>query len=373
MKEQQVIHANKGYEGLLKVITEKQAKKILLVNGGSIRFLRLNRFFSELEERSGIGVVHFSDFEPNPAYHCVVKGVDLFRREGCDLIVAVGGGSAIDAAKCIKLFSGMEPGSDYLTAPIVPNRIPLMAIPTTAGSGSEATRYAIIYVDGEKITVTDDSCIPDYVVFDPGVLDSLPAYQKASAMMDILCHAIESFWSVSSTETSRNYSLDAIRTVIANRDKCLNHEEAGNLQMLTAANTAGKAINITKTTAAHAMCYKITSLYGFAHGHAVAVCLGPLWRYMLAHMEESNEPRGIAYLEDAFQKLALAMGCKAPMESVEQFERMLKEYNLPKPLMRHPDELDVLVESVNLERIDNTPVKISKDTLKGLYKKSVDC
>ena len=91
-------------------------------------------------------------------------------------------------------------------------------------------------------------------------------------MMDAFCHALESFWSVNSTEESRRYSKEAIELVLENMEEYLLNTTDGNAGMLLAANIVGKAINITQTTARHAMCYKITSLFGCAHGHAAVLC-----------------------------------------------------------------------------------------------------
>lgn len=371
MKDQQVFYSYKNNSSLLEAIKEKGGKRVLLVNGGSLKVLKIDSFVSSLEADSDIEVIYFSDFGPNPTYDSVIKGVDLWHRHGCNLILAVGGGSAMDVAKCIKLFSNMRPGSNYIEETIVPSETPFYAVPTTAGSGSEATRYAIIYVDGEKITITDDSCLPDCIFFNPSVLDTLPYYQKCSTMIDALCHAIESYWSVDSTEQSRSYAIKAIMMVMANREKYLNNDYDCHCKMFEAANIAGKAINITRTTVAHAMCYKITSLYGLAHGHATAICLGPLWSYMIDNIEKYTDPRGVDHLRMIFQDLAYAMGVETPMESVEKFEEMLEEYGLGKPLARYPEELDLMVGSVNLDRIENTPVEINMDDLRNLYRKSV--
>ena len=127
-------------------------EKVLLVCDSSIKFLKINDYFNGKEN-----IIRFSDFVPNPLYESVVKGVDLFHKENCDTIVAVGGGSAMDVAKCIKLYSNMYREENYLKQKIVPNDVPLVAVPTTAGTGSEATRYAVIYYEGEKQSIADYS------------------------------------------------------------------------------------------------------------------------------------------------------------------------------------------------------------------------
>ncbi|MDR9831468.1 iron-containing alcohol dehydrogenase, partial [Vibrio sp. FNV 38] len=146
------------YSGLDSWFADK--KKVLLVCGESINnYVTLNRKLLTCK----VPMVRFSDFHPNPDYESVVKGVGVFRNEKCDSIMAVGGGSAIDVAKCIKLFCNMpgngENGS-FLRHEIVPNTIPFLVMPTTAGTGTEATRYAVIYYEGKKQSVTSNSIIP---------------------------------------------------------------------------------------------------------------------------------------------------------------------------------------------------------------------
>jgi alcohol dehydrogenase class IV len=199
--------------------------------------------------------------------------------------MAIGGGSAMDVAKCVKLYCA-TPGNgadgSFLKEEPVSARIPFLAMPTTAGTGSEATRYAVIYYEGKKQSVTHDSLIPETVLMDPACLKTLPLYQRKATMMDALCHAIESFWSVNSTEESKAYSRKAVKGVLKNIEAYLKNTEEGNAGMLVAAHEAGKAINITQTTAGHAMCYKITNLFNCAHGHAKAEVTVELYK-LLAH------------------------------------------------------------------------------------------
>ena len=266
---QNVFYVCDCYDELDDYILSKGFRKILLVCSNSIKNLSIWKYFLTLKDRVGIEVVVFHDFTPNPKYEEVVDGVKVFNENICDTIVAVGGGSAIDVAKCIKLFSNMDSKGNYLKQQISPNGIKLIAIPTTAGTGSESTRYAVIYYNGEKQSVTHDSCIPSAVVFNPYFLFSLPDYQKKATMLDALCHATESFWSVNSTKESIEFATQAITIILANYKGYFINEIQACKQMLMAANLAGKAINITQTTAGHAMSYKLTSLYGIAHGHAV--------------------------------------------------------------------------------------------------------
>ena len=363
----QTIITADNYAGLDAWIRQAGAKSVLLVCDESIRFLKdISAHFERIESR-GIRLVRFSDFQPNPLYESVVTGVQAFLQNDCKAIIALGGGSAMDVAKCIKLFSNMDHGRNYLEQTIVPNTIPFLAIPTTAGTGSEATRYAVIYYNGAKQSITSESIIPEAVLLDPGVLKTLPAYQKKSTMMDSFCHALESFWSVNSTEESRQFSKQAIELVLQNMDGYLANTEAGNAGMLLAANIAGKAINITQTTAGHAMCYKITSLFGCAHGHAAALCDRVLFPWMLKNTHLFIDPRGKDFLNGVFRQIAAAMGCASPEEAADKFHAIFTGLGLKIPSATE-DQFTVLRSSVNPVRLNNHPVRLDLETIDSLYR-----
>lgn len=365
---QNILIASEKYAELDEYFANSGVKSILLVCDGSLQFLRIKDYFDTLEERKGIKVIKFSDFQPNPLYESVVEGVKVFHDNSCELIAAVGGGSALDVAKCIKLYSNMDDSENYLKQTIVPNEVPLFAVPTTAGTGSEATRYAVIYFNGEKQSVADYSCIPSTVLFDASALKTLPVYQKKSTMMDALCHAIESYWSVNSTDESREYSKQAIELIIANKDSYLANDEDGNRNMLKAANIAGKAINITQTTAGHAMCYKLTSLYGIAHGHAAALCDVKLLPYMLKNTDKCIDSRGEEYLKGVFDDIAKAMGCKTTAEAAEKLAAIVSELGLKAPENVSEKDIDTLKNSVNPVRLKNHPIGLTTEVIASLYR-----
>lgn len=371
--QQIMLKADEKYSELDRYFRENQLGKIFLVCDGSFDFLRLKNYFDEISKRLGIEIIKFNDFKPNPDYESVVNGVELFNRNNCDCIVAVGGGSAIDVAKCIKLYSNMKHDENYLKQKIIPNSIKLLAIPTTAGTGSEATRYAVIYYNDKKQSVTDESCIPSAVMLDPLLLKTLPEYQRKSTMLDAFCHAIESFWSVNSTKESKSYSTKAIKLILDNIDKYLANDDNGNSGMLKAANTAGRAINITQTTAGHAMCYMLTSLYSIAHGHAAALCVSKLWLYIIEHTDECIDPRGKAYLEKTLNELAAAMGCSSAKEAADLFGNIFSKLKLSIPVPENENDFEILVASVNPDRLKNNPIKLNEIALNDLYHQILKC
>ena len=304
--KQEMITGIRGIDHLL------DGKKFLLVKDGAFDFLGIRSVFDKFPH------AEFSGFTPNPLYEQVCEGVKIFNAEHCEQIVAVGGGSAIDVAKCIKLFCRMDPEVNYLRQEMADSGIPLIAVPTTAGTGSESTRHAVIYFE------------------------------------------------VHSTDESKEYSKRAIALIRENWEAYLfENTDAAAARIMEASNCAGRAINITATTAAHAMSYKITSLYRFPHGHAVAVCMPEVWDYLLSHTDDCIDGRGERYLRDTLAQIS-------EMISLDQFRSMLAkmEMNYPKAGDKET-EVDLLAKSVNPVRLKNNPVALSSDVLREMYRRIV--
>ena len=365
--EQKIIQ---GIDKLSGILQEVGCRKLFLVIDSSYPFLNIK---DAIEALPVVEKVKFSDFTPNPLYEQVCNGIELLKTSQCDTILAVGGGSAIDVAKCIKLAVLAKEDNAAIIPPLVSQRLPIdgakipfIAIPTTAGTGSESTHNAVMYYEGVKQTVTNDGVLPDYAILEPSVLKTLPIYQKKCTMMDALCQGIESWWSVNSTEESYGYSRKTVELIIANWRKYIFENDAvAAAQIMLAANYGGRAINITQTTAAHAMSYKITSLYHFPHGHAVAVCLPKIWKYMIGNLDRYIDSRGMKYLEQIFNNISFAMGCNNPIEAITLFEDMMQELKLGNPVSENLSfDILLLASSVNPVRLKNTPVELSEKAIR---------
>lgn len=341
------------------------SKKVFLVCDSSFPFLNINK---EIESMT-LSHVKFSQFTPNPLYEDVCKGVDLFNAEQCDTILAVGGGSSIDVAKCIKLYCKMSKDKLYLEQEYNDSGVKLIAIPTTAGTGSESTRYAVIYYEGKKQSVTHDSIIPNVAILEPKVLKTLPLYQKKCTMMDALCQGIESWWSVNSTDESKGYSKIVIESIMKWwREYIFENTEESAVHIMDAANYAGRAICITQTTAPHAFSYKITSLYGLPHGHSVAVCLPEIWHFMIDHMDKCIDDRGKDYLSIIFMDIASAMGSESVTNAIDKFCLMMTEMQLYNPVAKDGEnDLATLANSVNPIRLKNNPIKMNINAILSVY------
>ncbi len=355
---EQPVYRGSSLAAITDIIAQHHAEKPLVVCDAAFEHLSVA---GELKDTLK-NAVYFSDFTPNPRYEDVVRGVELMRAKQCDIIIAVGGGSAIDTAKVIKLFSADEPADNYLACAHRFSPVPLAAVPTTAGTGSESTRFAVIYYNGVKQSVTHDSILPDYAVLDCSLLATLPLGQKKATLLDALCQAIESMWSVNANADSTELAMNAICLIDANYAEYLDGDEKAAAKISEAANLAGRAINITQTTAAHAMSYKITSLFGIPHGAAVALCLPEVWKFIANHTSRCGDRRGKPHLDAVLIALELYLG------GLEGFMEIYDSLDMPAPPACSDEQLELMTASVNPERLGNNPVTPDADELREMYK-----
>lgn len=357
---QQILH---GYENIGKALFEVSSKRHMLVCDLSYPHLPIKDYYTP--------TVIFNQFTPNPKYEDVCNGVTAFNANNCDAIVAIGGGSTIDVAKCIKLFCKMDTSCNYLNQEPSDSKIPLIAVPSTAGTGSESTRYAVIYFDGKKQSIAHNSTVPNYAILEPALLKTLPLYQKKCTMLDALCQGIESMWSINSTNESLEYSKIAIQKIINYwQDYIENTTEESANEIMRAANYAGRAINITQTTAPHAMSYKLTSMYGIPHGYAVALCLPDVWEYMIEHSNLCKDARGEAHLLFVFNSISKTMGCDSPKQGLELFRAIMTSLDLPSHhSLFHESDAELLAAAVNPTRLNNSPVPLTHDIIRRIYNK----
>ena len=304
----------------------------------------------------------FSAFHPNPDLDDTEAGASLYQKENCDGLISVGGGSCIDTAKAIKARLNAVTADDIIQSRLcIRTACPHIAVPGTAGTGSEATQIAVVYVNGKKVSLNHPALRPDGVVLDASLLDTLPMYHKKSCALDALAQGIESYWSKGATDDSRVHAYLAVIGVLDNLKSYLNGDPHAADEMLDASFQSGKAIQITRTTAAHAMSYMLTKRLGLAHGHACMLTLPTLWEMMENHEEM------LPLLQDLSGKMRLGDMRMAP--------RLLKGimYDLEMEIPPVPEEpiLDELASSVNIERLNNHPVKLSREEIKTAYRKAM--
>ena len=330
--------------------------RVFLVCGPSARQLAIHR-----EVLRRFPVAEFNDFHPNPELDSVRRGIAELRSRNCGCILAIGGGSAMDVAKGIRLYAGA--GEDFASgSEPVPFAGPLIAVPTTAGSGSEATRFAVLYERGEKLSLSHEKALPDAAALLPEVLHSLPVPQRRATVLDALCHAVESFWSRRADPESRAYAIDALDCIGPHCEAYCAGRNDFAAEMQRGARLAGMAINLTTTTAGHAMAYKLTTRYGLPHGWAAAICTVECWRWLLAHPE--RWPDGLG---ETLRLLAEHLGADDLTGGAEAFARRTEALALPRADIPET-EAAALARTVNPGRLQNFPVALTEADLEEIYR-----
>ena len=308
------------------------------------------RMEKDFAARTGMKLPLFSGYHPNPDLADAIAGADLYRQMGCDGLISVGGGSAMDTAKAVKALLVAGNMEDVRVSRLPEGKLPHIAIPGTAGTGAEATPIAVVYENNEKLSLDHPSLLPEAIVLDGSLLDTLPLYHKKACALDALCQGIESYWAVNATEESRIHAERAILGVLRNMDAYLDGAAAAADAVLEAAYESGCAIRISRTTAAHAMSYQITKRIGPAHGHACMLTLPHLWRRM-----------GDAPVIDALNTLI------GTADGAELLLGLLCATDMLPDAMPDDATLDALAASVNVQRLGNHPQKMTSEELRGVY------
>lgn len=322
-------------------------------------------------------LVHFSDFAVNPTYNDLLRGIALYREHKIDTVLAVGGGSVMDMAKMIALLAVQEGQPlDCLTgsAPILNHGVPVVVVPTTAGSGSEATGFAVVYVDGTKRSFDHPWLLPSLALIDPGLTRNIPAGLAAASAWDALAQAVESYWSIHSTTESQGLAADALLLAVRNLLPSVHKDsDSARWQMSLAAFFAGKAINVTRTTAPHAVSYALTSSFGIPHGHAVALTIPLFLRYNYEVDEETLlDLRGIDYVRTTIEAISAAFGCTTVTAAASRIKELLVQSGLAVSIadlgLDCQHVIDVVLASVDSERLRNNPRKVTPHALREILR-----
>lgn len=313
-----------------------QAQHVFVVHGkGSYAACGAAEIMADVCQ--GVRVTEYVDFSVNPKDEEAQQGVQLLLESRPDVMIAVGGGSAMDVAKLIRHYAAEQGCS-----------VPLWAIPTTAGTGAEATHFAVVYKEGVKHSMEADDVLPDAAILYPPFTYRNGAYLTACTGFDALAQAIEAYWNPKATDESRQYSMRAIEMIYKQLPECVACPEQTGLrdEIMQGAYWAGRAINITKTTAPHAFSYAFTSKYGYPHGHAVALTF-PFFMQL-----------------NGIQELFELLGMCAD-SVVQQMEDYISSLGLS---LRLPLSVDVpsALQAVNLQRLANNPVKVTPEIVADL-------
>ena len=377
MPLRQTINSGLGSLEKLKVILKNYEVSRIMVVTGKKSFETSGAKIQIIEALRDFQVTFYSDFDPNPKLGDVIKGVELINNNATELLICIGGGSVIDMAKLIKACC-LEPDKlDSIARGKIkikdPN-ISMIAIPTTAGSGSESTHFAVVYINQDKYSVAHDCLFPDEVILDGQLTLSATRYQKACNVLDAISQSIESAWAVAATKESQELSYKALRLSMHSFQKYVNCNDSINAAqlMIEASNLAGQAINISKTTAAHAWSYGISMHHNIPHGHAVWFTLPKIFEVHSSNFSlQSNDYRGPKYLDETMKNLSDILEIPDNTSPTEFFKKLLDSIgvnaDLKKDLALSLSQRKILSDAVNIERMANNPIALKNKQIKFIF------
>jgi alcohol dehydrogenase class IV len=304
----------------------------------------------------------FTDFSSNPNLASACEAAALVSEFRPSVIVGLGGGSAMDVAKAARVLSpDIAAALEMARSGVSPRQIQgwggaskVVVIPTLAGSGAEVTQFAAVFHGGQKLSVDDAAVRPDIAIIHPRLAATAPHLPTSAATLDAFCHAVESAWSRSTTAASREHSERALQQLAAVEWKRDGAYSLGDrYRMAAGAVSAGLAINITRTTAAHACAYMLTVCYGIPHG--VACALNMQWVARTNVVASVIEPEVVAVIEGS-------LGV-ATTELPEYFRDRLSSAGWPTNLgdygVDRKDVPTVAADATRQARLRNNPVDLT--------------
>ena len=289
-------------------------KKALVCCGPTLLKHGVIAKITDILDADGLAYAIFSDIKPNPTIENVVDGVKAFKAAGADYILAIGGGSAMDTAKAIGIIINNPEFADVRSlegvAPTKKPCVPIIAVPTTAGTAAEVTiNYVITDVERKrKFVCVDPHDMPIVAVVDPEMMDSMPKSLTASTGMDALTHAIEGYTTQAAWEMTDMFHLEAIKLISANLRNAVAGTKEGREGMALGQYIAGMGFSNVGLGIAHSMAHTLGAVYDTPHGVACAMMLPIVMEY------------NAEYTGEKYREIARAMGVKGVDEmSVEQY------------------------------------------------------
>jgi alcohol dehydrogenase class IV len=260
-------------------------RKILVVSDALIAGLGLMKPILDALQASGTAVLVYDEITPDAPIPLIEKGIDLYRRKGCDAILAFGGGSVMDAAKAIGLAAANNKHPRKLVGYFKGLHAPppLYAVPTTAGTGSEVTVAAVISdpAHERKLVIADTRIVPQMAALDPLLMAGLPPAVTAATGMDALTHAVEAYLGEWSTEFTDRMALSAVAMIFENLPRAYDRGDdlVAREQMALASTFAGMAFTRANVGNVHAIAHQLGGRYHTPHGLANAIMLPHVLRF----------------------------------------------------------------------------------------------
>lgn len=358
------------------VLAKENAKKVLVFTDNGIAAAGLLDKVLEVLEKDNVSYEVLKDLKPEPAWTDVNIVVDAVNKADGDLIVAVGGGSVMDAAKLCSLLKGSDyTVKDLLADPLIADKkIKTVMIPTTCGTGAEATCNAIVAVPEEqsKKGIVNDAMIPDYVILDAGMIAGLPASIVAATGVDALAHVVECYTSNKATPLSDVYALAGAKLIFRNIEKAYQDKDdmTAKSNMLLGAFYGGIAITGSGTTAVHALSYPLGGKYHIAHGVSNAI----LFAHVMAFNEDACAERLAQLCDAVYPEMSQKEEKEKADYIIRRIAEIVKNTDIPTDLSSFGvkmEDLDFLVSAGSKQQrlLVNNKKELTLADIRNIYLK----
>ncbi len=367
-----VVHGGSCLDELTDAVRRFGAEKVLVMTDKGVKGAGLTQPVTSRLSGLGVSFSMFDGVMPEPSWHDVQTVLDRFGREGFGLVIAVGGGSVMDTAKLFSLLAGRTLSvRDLLNDPLAAKKaLPSFMIPTTCGTGSEATANAIVAVpeEGVKVGIVNPDMIPDAVFLDSAMISSLPAPIVAATGIDALAHAVECFTSNKANPISDIYALASAKLIFRSLPVALRGAGDATVgeSMLLGAFFGGAAIASSGTTAVHALSYPLGGKFHIPHGVSNAILFAPVMRFNLKSCEER-----LASLCDGVWPGLPVSGREKAIRVVTEIEALVRAAKIP-PLSFFgvkEEDLEFLTDAgFGVKRLlNNNRRTLTRDDVRAIY------
>lgn len=360
-------------EDVQTILKQESAKKALVFTDKKVAGAGLLDKLLAVLERCSVDYKVFDELKPEPAYGDVEAVVEQMNREKGDIIIAIGGGSVMDAAKlCSLLKSSDYTVKDLLGDPLLASKqLKTVMIPTTCGTGSEATCNAIVAIPEEqsKKGIVNAEMIPDYVILDAQMIAGLPASIVAATGVDALAHVVECYTSRKATPLSDTYAAAGAKLIFRNIEEAYKNPsdmEAKN-NMLLGAFYGGVAITGSGTTAVHALSYPLGGKYHIPHGVSNAI----LFAHVMAFNKDACAERLAQLCDEVYPEQSAKSGEEKADYMIERIAAIVKNTDIPVNLGAFGvlEDLDFLVDAGSRQQrlLVNNMKELSLEDIRSIY------
>ncbi|MBA2875974.1 iron-containing alcohol dehydrogenase [Thermaerobacillus caldiproteolyticus] len=367
-------------EQLIPEVERFSPKKILVVTDPVLEKIGLvQRVIRPLTEQ-GYDVYVYSDVVPEPPLEIGEKLVSFTRQGRFDMVIGVGGGSAMDLAKLAAVLAVHEgPAADYLnltgTKKVHKKGLPKILIPTTSGTGSEVTNISVLSLDTTKDVVTHDYLLADVAIVDPELTVSVPPRVTAATGIDALTHAVEAYVSVNASPTTDGLALQAIRLIARSLRKAVENgnDKQARIDMSNGSYLAGLAFFNAGVAGVHALAYPLGGQFHIPHGESNAVLLP----YVMGYIRKSCAKRMADILNALGGNSSYLSEEEDSYRCVEELERIVRDVGIPRTLggFHIPETaLERLTQDAVKQKrlLARSPLPLLEDDIRAIYRAAFD-